>query len=321
MLLRPFPWEVQSKNQILASFEGMALVGFMVLRRKSIALSLRKLREVPFLFYAWILTLLYVLAVPGVRELRSARARAIDRAARDVRAARARRETRGSQAPGPSVGRRGSHAARAGVASADHASTSRSRVSRAAIEQEPAADQGSHGHGGAEQRLGVERARGARRRAEPGARGSRHAGAWPSSPALAAARSVVASQPAPWWSWWSWRLRQSWWWRRGTRPLPVDTCPIGCDARVAATCTCRACSTNPWKFETTTVVTGRDGEQCDAWSSGTSADRLGVRPLRMTEHRSRGRGWERCAQAEAAGYPRAERSTRDHGAAHHFLAR
>jgi len=61
VLLRPFPWEVQSKNQILASLEGMALVGFMLLRRKSIALSLRKLREVPFLLYAWILTLLYVL--------------------------------------------------------------------------------------------------------------------------------------------------------------------------------------------------------------------------------------------------------------------
>jgi hypothetical protein len=61
VLLRPFPWEVQSKNQILASLEGIALVGFMFIRRKSIALSLRKIREVPFLFYAWILTLLYVL--------------------------------------------------------------------------------------------------------------------------------------------------------------------------------------------------------------------------------------------------------------------
>ena len=61
VLLRPFPWEVQSKNQILASFEGIALAAFMIYRRKSIALSLRMLREAPFLFYAWILTLLYVL--------------------------------------------------------------------------------------------------------------------------------------------------------------------------------------------------------------------------------------------------------------------
>lgn len=61
VLLRPFPWEVQTKNQILASLEGLGLVGFMFLRRKSLALSLRRLRDVPFLFYAWILTLLYVL--------------------------------------------------------------------------------------------------------------------------------------------------------------------------------------------------------------------------------------------------------------------
>ena len=61
VLLRPFPWEVDSKNQILASLEGMALVAFIFHRRKSFALSLRKLREEPFLFYAWILTLLYVL--------------------------------------------------------------------------------------------------------------------------------------------------------------------------------------------------------------------------------------------------------------------
>ena len=61
VLLRPFPWEVQSKNQILASLEGIGLVAFMFIRRKSIALSLRKILEVPFLFYAWILTLLNVL--------------------------------------------------------------------------------------------------------------------------------------------------------------------------------------------------------------------------------------------------------------------
>ncbi len=61
VLLRPFPWEVQSKNQILASLEGMALVAFIFIRRRSLAFSLRMLRDVPFLFYAWILTGLYVL--------------------------------------------------------------------------------------------------------------------------------------------------------------------------------------------------------------------------------------------------------------------
>lgn len=61
VLLRPFPWEVQTSNQILASLEGMALVVFIVHRRRSVALSLRKLREQPFVFYCWTLTLLYVL--------------------------------------------------------------------------------------------------------------------------------------------------------------------------------------------------------------------------------------------------------------------
>jgi hypothetical protein len=61
VLLRPFPWEVQSKNQIVASLEGAALAAFIFYRRKSVALSLRMLREEPFLLYAWILTLLYVL--------------------------------------------------------------------------------------------------------------------------------------------------------------------------------------------------------------------------------------------------------------------
>ena len=92
VLLRPFPWEVQSKNQILASLEGMALVGFMFLRRKSIALSLRKTPRgaVPLLRldpHAAVR-----IAVPGVRKLRTARARAIDRASRALCAPRARRE-------------------------------------------------------------------------------------------------------------------------------------------------------------------------------------------------------------------------------------
>jgi len=59
VLLRPFPWEVSSKLQILASLEGMALAGFIVYRRRSVAVSLRRLRSSPFLFYCWTLTLLY----------------------------------------------------------------------------------------------------------------------------------------------------------------------------------------------------------------------------------------------------------------------
>ena len=61
VLLRPFPWEVETKNQILASLEGMALVAFIFHRRRSVAFSLRTLREQPFVFYCWNLTMLYVL--------------------------------------------------------------------------------------------------------------------------------------------------------------------------------------------------------------------------------------------------------------------
>ena len=59
VLLRPFPWEVQGALQELASLEGVALAAFIVWRRKSLAISLRHLRSVPFLFYCWTLTILY----------------------------------------------------------------------------------------------------------------------------------------------------------------------------------------------------------------------------------------------------------------------
>jgi hypothetical protein len=59
VLLRPFPWEVDSSLQILASLEGVALAAFIFWRRKSLAISLRHIRTVPFLFYCWTLTILY----------------------------------------------------------------------------------------------------------------------------------------------------------------------------------------------------------------------------------------------------------------------
>ena len=61
VLLRPFPWEAGSSLQILASLEGVALAAFIVWRRKSLAISLRHIRAVPFLFYCWVLTILYAL--------------------------------------------------------------------------------------------------------------------------------------------------------------------------------------------------------------------------------------------------------------------
>jgi hypothetical protein len=59
VLLRPFPWEVTSPLQSLAALEGVALAAFIVWRRKSLAISLRHIRAVPFLFYCWTLTILY----------------------------------------------------------------------------------------------------------------------------------------------------------------------------------------------------------------------------------------------------------------------
>ena len=61
VLLRPFPWEAGGALQSLASLEGVALGAFIVLRRKSLAVSLRHLRTVPFLFYCWVVTILYAL--------------------------------------------------------------------------------------------------------------------------------------------------------------------------------------------------------------------------------------------------------------------
>jgi hypothetical protein len=59
VLVRPFPWEVDSSLQILASLEGVGLIAFIIWRRKSLAISLRHIRTVPFLFYCWTLTILY----------------------------------------------------------------------------------------------------------------------------------------------------------------------------------------------------------------------------------------------------------------------
>ncbi len=87
VLLRPFPWEAPGFLQKLASLEGIALVSFAVLRRRSIAASLRHVRIVPFLFYCWIAHDPVLTHVPGVRELRAAGPTTLPRAPRAVRAA------------------------------------------------------------------------------------------------------------------------------------------------------------------------------------------------------------------------------------------
>jgi hypothetical protein len=62
VLLRPLPFEVSTNLQILASLEGVALAAFIVHRRSSVALSLRRIHSSPFLFYCWTLTLLYAMS-------------------------------------------------------------------------------------------------------------------------------------------------------------------------------------------------------------------------------------------------------------------
>ncbi|MGH9027187.1 MAG: hypothetical protein ACRDWD_13885, partial [Acidimicrobiia bacterium] len=59
VLLRPYPWEVATSLQILASLEGVAIAAFILYRLRSVALSLRRARTTPFLLYCWTLVLIY----------------------------------------------------------------------------------------------------------------------------------------------------------------------------------------------------------------------------------------------------------------------
>jgi hypothetical protein len=61
VFFRPFPWEVESAVQVLAALECVALLAFVVHRRRSVLMSLRSLRRYPFLLYCWTLTFLYAL--------------------------------------------------------------------------------------------------------------------------------------------------------------------------------------------------------------------------------------------------------------------
>ena len=53
VLLRPFPWEIESGFQILASLESMALAVLMLRRWSSMKLAVRRARSSPFLLYCW----------------------------------------------------------------------------------------------------------------------------------------------------------------------------------------------------------------------------------------------------------------------------
>jgi hypothetical protein len=66
VLLQPFPWEVQSSLQILASLESFALGCFVLLRIRSVILSLKRARTTPFLIYCWTLVILYAVTFSAV---------------------------------------------------------------------------------------------------------------------------------------------------------------------------------------------------------------------------------------------------------------
>jgi hypothetical protein len=61
VFIRPFPWEAHGL-QLFASAEGVALVAFIVVRRRSLAVSLARSRENPFLMFCWVLVILYAIA-------------------------------------------------------------------------------------------------------------------------------------------------------------------------------------------------------------------------------------------------------------------
>jgi hypothetical protein len=59
VLLRPWPWEVDSPYQLLASLESFAFAFLILQRFSSVTTSLTRWRLAPFLLYAWVLLLLY----------------------------------------------------------------------------------------------------------------------------------------------------------------------------------------------------------------------------------------------------------------------
>jgi hypothetical protein len=59
VLLRPFPWETDTRLQLLASLESAFLLGIIVARLASLRAALAGARSTPFLLYCWILVILY----------------------------------------------------------------------------------------------------------------------------------------------------------------------------------------------------------------------------------------------------------------------
>jgi hypothetical protein len=66
VLLQPFPWEVETRIQLLASLECAALAVFIVCRFRSLTSSLRRARSTPFLIYCWTFVLLYAITFSAI---------------------------------------------------------------------------------------------------------------------------------------------------------------------------------------------------------------------------------------------------------------
>jgi hypothetical protein len=66
VLLQPFPWQVETRLQILASLECAAMAVFIVYRIRSLTLSLTRARATPFLIYCWTFVLLYAITFSAV---------------------------------------------------------------------------------------------------------------------------------------------------------------------------------------------------------------------------------------------------------------
>jgi hypothetical protein len=66
VFLQPFPWEVETRLQILASLECAALAVFILYRIRSLTFSLTRARTNPFLIYCWTFVLLYAITFASV---------------------------------------------------------------------------------------------------------------------------------------------------------------------------------------------------------------------------------------------------------------
>ena len=66
VLLQPFPWEVETRVQLLASLECAAMALFIVYRFRSLTTSLTRARSTPFLIYCWTFVLLYAITFSAI---------------------------------------------------------------------------------------------------------------------------------------------------------------------------------------------------------------------------------------------------------------